>query len=236
MQEETADDPQRPSTNPDTARDPALTKLQDSFKETRKWGLDLSNKLHAFEKKVHAFLEDGVLTKEEATSLLKEAQHQDIEKAHPLVSYSKIWDEEIHNIKKYTKDETVDQNILAFQHLLKHADQEEMESILEELVKVEKDPLDLTHKMLQMGKDYHASTYSPLTQAGGLQKIISSHQKERQKLQQQIDKLSQELVKLRRSSELDTAGYSLPDGGSFGAIKEDRLSLNGILQKGLSGR
>ncbi len=94
--------------------------------------------------------------------------------------------------------------------------------------------------MLQMGKDYHASTYGPLMEAGGMQNLLKIHQKETHKLQQQIDKLSQELVKLKRSSEtssrLDTAGYSLPDGGSFGTITGDTLSLGGILKKGLSGR
>ena len=216
--------------------DPDFLKLQESFDETRKWGRDLSKKIHGFKRQVESYLQEGVLTEEEAQNLLKHASHPDTaEEEHPLFKYSKIWDQEVQNIKKYTRDAAVDQNILAFQHLLKHADSDDLSALLEELAAVDKNPLELTHKMLQMGKDYHASTYGPLMEAGGMQNMLKTHRKETHKLQQQIDKLEAELVKLRRNLDDNTAGYSLPDGGSFGDIPESTLTLSGALTKGLKG-
>ena len=210
---------------------------EKAFKETKKWGHELSQKLTGFEKKVRAFIAEGALTDEEGKQLLDYTHMEDNSSIpeSPLSLYSKIWDEELTNIRKYTDAPDLDQHILAFQHLLKNGDSQELENAFGQLEAIKDSPLKWTRKMLEIGKSYNEDVFHELAQAGSLKAFKESYEEKLQKQQKTIDKLEAKTLKLESQSDyIPSSSYSLPEGGYQEAHEMD-VSINGILGKSKAG-
>ncbi len=214
----------------------SYSKMETSLTETRKWGRELSQKLKKFAAQIEAYKQDGVLTPEEAEHLISKAQHtEDAVEDTPLMRYSKIWDQELDNIRKYSPEPDLDQHVLAFQHLLKNATPQELQDLLEDFA-LEEDPIKLTRLMLEKGKDYHQEIYKDLSETGSLKGYKKSQEAKLQKQQKEIEKLQKEIARFKQDQDyIGSSKYSLPSGGQSHAPEQD-MTLNHLLGEAKSGR
>ena len=211
-------------------------KLESSLQETRKWGRELSQKLKKLAGQVESYKQDGVLTAEEAELLLAKAHHEENDlEATPLMHYSKIWDEELANIQKYSPDPDLHQHVLAFQHLLKNATAEEIEDLLDEFGE-QQDHVQLTRLMLAKGKDYHQEVYKDLQEAGSLKGLRKIHESKLKKQQKEIEKLQADIQKLQKEQGyLPSTQYGLPNGSHANA-PDSEITLAHLLGQAKAGK
>jgi hypothetical protein len=209
-----------------------------AFKETQKWGHGLRRQLSTFEQQVKAYMGEGVLTEEEGQKLLNTTAVEDETpfQESPLAMYSKVWDEELENIRKYTQEADLDQHVLAFQHLLKNGDPQELEDAFGQFEEVKENPLALTRKMLDIGKLYNEEVYQELSQAGSLKAFKQQYETKLKQQQKKIDRLEKDLLKFKETSDyISSSSYVLPPGGQEEAHGDD-TSFGGIFKKARSGQ
>jgi len=152
-----------------------------------------------------------------------------------LAKYAKVWDGEIDNLRKYTDDKDIDRKIMAFQHLLKTATEQELSAVFDSFEQVQSDPVALTRAMLTAGEEYDQSIYKELSAKGGLKKLTQHYQKALADKEKQIDKLQKKLVELEGNSDYISSGvYRLPDRAQQG-VKIDN-DIGTLLYQGLTGR
>jgi len=216
-----------------------LEKKEKRYRDTQRWGLDLSKKLKALEKTVQKYADDGLLSSDEAQALLSSTAHEpvDQEEDHPLLRYGRVWDEELPNIRRYTKDPMVDTYVSAFQALIQVGTRDELQNALTTLEDHKDDPVDLTRAMLEIGKTYNEEVYSDLREAGGIKQLKAKYKKEIEARDKRIDKLEKEKLKYKEGSGyLPSSSYNLPAGGSSEAPSEEHSSIGATLERAKRGR
>ena len=216
-------------------------RLQKTFKETKRWGHDLTQKIKSAQEKITSYMETGALTQEEGKALL-DAMTVSAESApqddSPLMVYSRIWDQELDNMRKYSDRKDIDSHVLAFQHLLKNGGQEELNHVFDTLSGIDaKDTVALTKAMLDMGKTYHDDVYADLATAGSLKGFKAKMQKNLDAKDKQIKKLQDELDTLKEQSPyIPGKGYGIPAGGSAKDGSDHDVSLNSVFTRARAGR
>jgi hypothetical protein len=239
VQQETSDLNQTDDLSQEVGRLKQDRERQDkAFKETQKWGHGLRHQLSTFEQQVKAYMGEGVLTEEEGQKLLNTTAVEDETpfQESPLALYSKVWDEELENIRKYTQEADLDQHVLAFQHLLKNGDPQELEEAFSQFEEVKENPLALTRKMLDIGKHYNEEVYQALSQAGSLKAFKQQYETKLKQQQKKIDRLEKDLLKFKETSDyISSSSYVLPPGGQEEAHGDD-TSFGGIFKKARSGQ
>lgn len=215
-----------------------LAKREKAAEETKLWGTELSRKLKSFEYKLAKYVEEGILTDEEAEEFKKDVQHEQREQEQEptLMKYIKVWDAEIENLRKYTEDPLLDKKIHAFQHFLQNSSPEEINEVMESFKDVEGDSVALTKKMLAVAAKYSDEIFSEIYEAGNLKNFKKKYQNELEKKQNNIDKLEKEVLRLKKEYEdySPSSTMSLPNGStdSFPDAKPRKmLSTDQILEE-----
>ena len=215
-----------------------LAKREKAAEETKLWGTELSRKLKSFEYKLAKYVEEGILTDEEAEEFKKDVQHEQREQEQEptLMKYIKVWDAEIENLRKYTEDPLLDKKIHAFQHFLQNSSPKEINEVMESFKDVEGDSVALTKKMLAVAAKYSDEIFSEIYEAGNLKNFKKKYQNELEKKQNNIDKLEKEVLRLKKEYEdySPSSTMSLPNGStdSFPDAKPRKmLSTDQILEE-----
>ncbi|CAK9250413.1 unnamed protein product [Sphagnum jensenii] len=188
------------------------------------------------------YIETGILTDEEAQTLLSVSAHPDPQQAEEqdeplLVRYGKVWDRELSNIRKYTDTPDLDLHIFAFQDFLKNGSKEEIAEAFQELKSLEEDDVAFTRKMLELGKSYNEEVYKDIHTAGSLKAYKLKMKQDLEKQLKKIDKLEKEIVKYKEQYEdyIPSKSYRLPSGGSAESPKDSDTSIGSIIDRAKSG-
>src|ERR1700753_13410 len=168
-------------------------RLQRTLKDTQKSFHEDRKKLSAYKKTVNKFIDDGVLTEDEAQILLDHTQFEDevVNESKTVIDrYGDIWDKEIGNMKKYNKKDVphIEQCIRAFQHMYDSSTLSEREDILDDLSHYEDDEVEFTNRMLALGSDYNDDVYSDLKDSGGIRNVKAKYQSKIDDMQKELDK------------------------------------------------
>jgi len=170
-----------------------------------------NNKIKLVESTLQRYVEDTVLTEDEAKALkdilaldpedIAEADNNTVkdQSASPLDKYIGIWRENlpvVQDIAEVKRD-----HIEAFDHRVRNALPDELTEIEAALKAVEDRPIKLTKKMLDLGKEYYDDVYVPLSKYGGFKGLQIAHKKEVSTLKKEIDKLNKEVLQLKDSSD-----------------------------------
>ena len=202
-------------------------KVRGELESTKKWGHANSQKLKKAMVQTKEFIENGDLSEEEGQRLIEilqasshssstssfeeEGDLGDDKNPNPFVKIFKIANGELENIRKYTDDPLLQEKINAFDYFtVVMATSEEREALLEEFQDLLTDPLQLTKKMLSVGKTCYEDSYRDIQEAGGLKGYLSKKDTEIDKLTKTIDKLSK---KLAQYEDYDRPTYGLKEMG-----------------------
>ena len=197
--------------------------LERRYKGAIKLGNESRKKLAAYEKAIKKYSEEGVLSTDEAESLLDYTQFEDVpledEPAH--VKYAKIWDEGIERMREFADDpQEIDKYVHAFQQLWRDSAPSEQEDILEEFSELGDSKAALTRKMIKMGKDYFDEVFGEVYEAGSIRNFKKKFAEKEKDYNKKLDKLQKEIDKYKKKYEDYTEPtYKLPSGGS-----DDRTS------------
>lgn len=210
----------------------AYEKLEKSARDTQKSFHENRKQLAAYKKAVEKFKEDGVLLEEEATLLLDHTRFEEPPSAdeNPLDRYIDVWNKELKYMRKYSKDsQEIDQSIRAFDHLMATSYEKDRQDIMDELSRYEDDEVELTNKMLEIGREYNNDIYSDIEDAGGLRNLKSSLNKKVVDLEKQLDNLQKKHDKLKlRHEDYDSDPVPLRPGtgsGNNNLPKSEKVDL-----------
>lgn len=199
-----------------------LEKAERRYKESQKWGSDMRKKLTAYEKAIKKYGDEGILSTEEAQSLLDHTQFEDTppEDETLFVKYAKIWDEGVERMREFSEDpKEIDKYVHAFQQLWRDSAPAEQDDILEEFSEFDGNKASMTRKMIKMGKDYYDETFGEVYEAGSIRNFKKKFAEKEKEYNKSIDKLKKELDKLKSKYEDYTEPtYKLPSGGSDKSI------------------
>jgi hypothetical protein len=189
-------------------------RLQKTLKDTQKSFHEDRKKLSAYKKAVNKFMEDGILTEEDAQTLLDHTQFEgevSSESKSILDRYVDVWNKEIKYMKKYDRDASdIDQWIAAFEHMYDSSSRSEREAILEDLAHYEDDEVLITKRMLALGRDYNDEVYSDLRESGGIRNVKQKYQSEIDSLKKELDKVNEKYNKLKtKHQDYDTEPQNL---------------------------
>lgn len=212
----------------------AYDKLEKSHKDTQKSFHEDRKKLSAYKRAVLKMREEGTLLDEEAEMLLDHTKFDseaDSALDEPvLVRYGRVWDKELEYMKKYAPDASeINQQIMAFQHLIQSSSQHELDEIFEELSNYEDDEVELTKQMLSLGRQYNDEIYSDIHEAGGLSKLKYKYQDKIDKLEKELDKSNKKYDKLKEKYEdyNEPSSLTLPGGSNTpSSSKGDKVDLD----------
>ena len=174
------------------------------LKETQKWANETKTQLNAYKRSVEKFVNDGILDEEDANILLDHTQYKEIPDSvlSETEKASKIFREEIENIRKYGNYENLDGHVKALDHLVENSTQEEIEEMFSEVKElIDDDSVIFTKKILEIASNYYDEVYEDLHKAGNLKNMKLEYQSEITKRDKIIDKLEKELVKLKKRYE-----------------------------------
>jgi hypothetical protein len=214
-----------------------LEKLQKSSKDTQKAFHENRKQLAAYKKAVEKMKSEGTLMDEEAAMLLDHTQYNDEAEGEkpPLVRYGDIWDKEIQYMRKYSNNpDEINQQVLAFQHLMQSASYDEAEEILSELAEYEDDEVALTKHMLEIGRQYNDDIYADIHESGSIRKLKDKYTKKEKELQERLDKMERKYNKLKEKLEDyddEPSDYGLPSGGSKGDIPKGNFDIGKVFDK-----
>lgn len=209
-------------------------RLQRTLKDTQKSFHEDRKKLSAYKKTINKFMDDGVLTEDEAQALLDHTQFEgDVVKEAKTVidQYSDIWDKEILNMRKYNPKDVphINECIKAFQHMYDSSSLSEREDILDDLSNYEDDEIEFTNRMLSLGSDYNDDVYSDLKDSGGIRNIKAKYQSEIDDIKKELDKVNEKYNKLKKKhSDYDSepANLRISSGAAYvGDTKDDSLDF-----------
>lgn len=199
-----------------------LRDTQRSFHEDRK-------KLSAYKKAVEKMKGEGLLLEEEATALLDhtryDAEPESAQEKPVFMRYAEIWDKEIEYMRKYSSSaDDINQNIKAFQYLIRSSPDNEVQDILDELSQYEDDEVELTKQMLEIGRQYNDDIYSDIHEAGGIRNLKSVFAKKEEELSNKLDRLQNKYDKLKRKYEDydDSPTQGIPSGGGRASSHTDK--------------
>jgi hypothetical protein len=96
---------------------------------------------------------------------------------------------ELPTVKKYTKDEKLQNKLNAFIFFADHGSDQEKEDLAYELNELRDDPAELTRRVLEIGEFHRDDYFGEIEDAGGLPSYIKKNREEKKKLQKTIDKL-----------------------------------------------
>jgi cell division protein FtsB len=212
-------------------------KAQKAIKDTQKSFHEDRKKLAAYKKAVEKLKNDGVIIEEEANLLLDHTKYEDETQDVPLLTkYYNIWDKEINDMRAVyekgyiNKPDDFEQQIMAFQHFISTASSKEIEDTLDEFSSFEDDPIKLTKKMLEVGRQYNDDIYSDIRDAGGIRNLKSFYFEKQQEMQKRIDNLEEKNDKLKKKYEDYDNGpprKGIPSGaGNFNNPKFDKVDLD----------
>jgi hypothetical protein len=205
-----------------------LEKKEKALRETQKWGNEARKQLAVYKKTVEALKAEGVLTDDEARALqdhtIVHADEPQEEVSKPL-QYGQIWDKELAYMRKYSPNaEDIDKSVFAFQHLVKHCSQEELEDIFADLAAYEDDEVALTKRMIEKGREYYDDVYEDIHEAGSIRNLKKKYKQKEEELQKRIDKLEAKYSKLKEKHEdfdSEPSGMKLPSGGLSTSLPKD---------------
>jgi hypothetical protein len=212
----------------------AFDKLEKSHKDTQKSFHEDRKKLSAYKRAVLKLKEEGTLLDEEAEMLLDhtkfEGEVNNSSSGSILDRYVGIWDKEIKSMRRYSPDASeIDQHILAFQHLYDSSTLNEKQEILDDLSDFEDDEVELTKKMLALGRRHNDEIYSDIHEAGGLSKLKDKYQDKIDKLEKELDKSNKRYNKLKEKYEdyNEPSSLTLPGGSNTpSSSKGDNVDLD----------
>jgi len=175
------------------------------YKDSQKWGTDLSKKLSSYEKAVKKYIDDGVLTEDEANGLLDHTKHEELspEDEPLLIKYSRIWDEGINHMREYADDpKKIDQYTYAFQQLLRDStSSQEIQDILDEFADIESTPSSYARKLIEIGKKYNDEVFDEVYSAGSVRNYKKKMLEINEDLNKKLDKANKEVEKYKRKYE-----------------------------------
>ena len=197
-------------------------KVRGELESTKKWGHTNSQKLKRAMVQTKEFMENGDLSEEEGQRLMEilqtssgpsdEDDLREDKNPNPFVKIFKVANAELENIRKYTDDPLLQEKVNAFDYFtVVMATPEEKEALLEEFQDLLTDPLQLTKKMLSIGKACYEDSYRDIQEAGGLKGYLSKKNTEIDKLTKTIGKLGK---KLSQYEDYDRPTYGLKEMGS----------------------
>lgn len=206
-------------------------KLQKISKDTQKSFHENRKQLAAYKKAVEKLKSEGVLMDEEANMLLDHTHFEDAPSDVPvLVKYGNIWDKEMQYMRKYSPNpDEIKQHALAFRHLMQSTSYDEAEEILDELSNYEDDEIELTKRMLEIGRQYNEDIYADIHEAGNIRNLKHKYEKKQKELQERLDKMEKKYNKLKEKYEdynSEPSDYRLPSGGTNVPLpKNDKIDL-----------
>jgi hypothetical protein len=214
-------------------------RLQKTLKDTQKSFHEDRKKLSAYRKAVNKFVEDSVLTEEEAQMLLDHTKFEGevpSENKSILDGYVEIWNKEIKYMKKYDRDATdIDQWIAAFEHMYDSSSRSEKEEILEDLSYYEDDEVEFTKRMLALGREYNDEVYSDLRESGGIRNVKQKYQSEIDSLKKELDKVNEKYSKLKKKHQdydADPANLRISSGAAYvGNEKDGSLDFGKLFKR-----
>ena len=198
-------------------------KLQKELESTKKWGHTNSRKLKKAILTTKEFVESGDISEEEGQRLLEilessgastqdeDADFIDDKQASPFSKIFRVANTELENIRKYTGDNQLEDKVKAFDYFLSVASVQEQEEILEDFNELIDHPIELTKKMLAIGKKCYEESYRDIQEAGGFKGYIEKKRSEIDKLSKTIDKLTKKLLQYE---DYDHPTHSLAEMGS----------------------
>lgn len=207
-----------------------LEKAERRYKDSQKWGSEMRKKLSAYEKAIKKYNEDGILSTDEAESLLNYTQFEDLpQEDEPVyVKYAKIWDEGIERMREFADDpQEIDKYVHAFQQLWRDSVPVEQENILEEFSELDDNKAALTRKMVKMGKDYFDEVFGEVYEAGSIKNFKKKFTEKEKDYNKKLDKLQKEIDKYKKKYEDYTEPtYRLPSGGSDNSTDTKNYTTN----------
>lgn len=210
-----------------------LEKLQKSQKDTQKAFHENRKQLAAYRKAVEALKSEGTLMDEEATRLLDHTKFDDAGGDKPvLVRYGDIWDRELQYMRRYSSNpEEIEQHSLAFQHLMQSTSHEEATKILEELSDYEDNEVELTKRMLEIGRQYNEDIYGDIHEVGSIRKLKEKYSQKEKELQERLDKIERKYNKLKEKMEdydSEPSNYGLPSGSIKGDLPKKGFDIGSV--------
>jgi hypothetical protein len=201
-------------------------KLEKKLKDSQKWGNENNKKLVAYAKSVEKLKEDGILTDDEASSLLDHTKIESVQEEKPFIlECAEIWDKEINYMRKYSSNsEDIDNYTKAFQAFMQSATQSELDEVLEEFkeLKDDGDEVKFTKRMLEIGKEWYEDIYKDIFEVGSLKHLKQKYAEKETKLQNRIDKLEKTIEKYKKKYEDYTeSNLHLPSGNSASSPTEN---------------
>lgn len=209
-------------------------RLQRTLKDTQKSFHEDRKKLSAYKKTVNKFIDDGLLTEDEAQVLLDHTQFEGevVNESKTVIDrYGDIWDKEIGNMKKYNKKDVphIEQCIRAFQHMYDSSTLSEREDIIDDLSNYEDDEVEFTNRMLALGSDYNDDVYSDLKDSGGIRNVKAKYQSKIDDMQKELDKVTEKYNKLKKKHsdyDAEPANLRISSGAAYvGDTKDGSLDF-----------
>lgn len=203
-----------------------LEKFENEAKKAKSWANDLSRKLKNYERKIKNAIEEGVLDEEEGQEFLKEIVHESPKEEtytdNPFSRHIKIFDAEIENIIKYGQEKDVEQKIRSFNLLLQEGTLEELQEVYEQLEELAADPIAMTKKVLEIGKEHYENTYNEFYEAGSIKNLKKKYIEQINNYKKTIEKLEKQIVKYKEEHEgyVPASSYKRPAGSALKDAEE----------------
>lgn len=188
-----------------------LEKSNKRVEDTKRWGNKHAQKNKEAVKLTNQLIEEGYLSQDEASPLLKILSSDDINEKEleeiehnslpPIKRIYSIANKELDNMRKYLDDEFLDKKINSFDYLINNSEIEDVNEIIEKLEELNSDPVKMTKEMLRMGEKYYEEVYKDIEESGGIKKYINIQKENIEKLEKKIDKLNKKLQQYEDYSE-----------------------------------
>jgi hypothetical protein len=226
----------------------AYEKLEKSYKDTQKAFHEDRKKMSAYKRAIKSYVEEGILTDDDAQTLLDHVKFENIPDDEPtnsnssggLAKYSDAIKKELEVMTRYSSNpQEIEVNTQAFVHLFDNSSWEGKENILEELSGFEDDAIELTKHMLLLGARHNDEVYSEIHQVGGVKQLKEKYINEIETLKKELDKSKKQYDKLKEKYEDYNEPTSVPIPGGSNApssSKSDAVDIDGALDYAFRGR
>lgn len=216
--EEVSEEPVKEEKKKNTDWKAQAEKESKRLKETQKWANETKAQISAYKRAVEKFVNEGLLSQEDAQDLLDHTQYSDIPKSalSEREKASTIFSEEIENIKKYGNYDNLDEHVKALDHMVENSTKEEIEDLFNDIKDlVDDDSVLFTKKILEVAAQYYEDVYEDLSKAGSIKNLKLEYQNELSKRDKVIDKLEKEMIKLKKRYEDydDSPQHRIPQAG-----------------------
>jgi hypothetical protein len=191
----------------------AFERSEKRIADLRKWGDKKSRENAGYKKRVRELQENGVISEEDAESLLSNTPDEDIppqEEKRFLPRLGEFLDIEVANMKRYVDAPDIDNHISAFNHFMSLGQlsppgpqRDQYEAVIEELEEMEQagDRVDLLKRVIAIGQDYDEDVYKVVRETGDIRSIKKSYERREEDLKKEIDNLNKKIHKLEEITE-----------------------------------